>query len=291
MDRFRGLASRWTGGNEFGPNASADTGFEPSSLRILRRPTPPRAASRSNRGPAPGAPSTPALDLGTNNLPPAHRPPPAAGPGTRADFRIVDSFLPHRAAWRGCLAGKGALRRQRSSAPSRALRICRDKMRARHVGRARLIATEACRAAAQQRRFSAARAGVDRADAGDRRSRDRSHAGDGRVRQPRRPGGQAASCCFDIGGGSSEIVWLDAARNKRRPGHRRRPARPRARPGIRCTSASSASRKKFGGQIVTPEIYEAMVAYVLDALAPFAAQVAKAPRGHPLPPARPPPAR
>ncbi len=262
-----------TGDNQFGPNASADTGFEPSSLRILRRPTPPAPQpfeSRPRQGPVYAA-----LDLGTNNcrLLIARRPLPGQDPG---DFRIVDSFC------RIVRLGEGVSREGRLAETAiertiAALRICRDKMRARHVGRARLIATEACRAAANSGDF------LQRVQEStgltleivDRETEAMlATAGCASLADPEAEG----VVLFDIGGGSSEIVWLDGARDNAGPDtDAALRARVRAWDSMHLGVVSLA--EKFGGQIVTPEIYEAMVAYVLDALAPFAAQVAKAPRG------------
>src|SRR6202047_1644108 len=81
-----------------------------------------------------------ALDLGTNNCRLLIARPTANG------FRVVDAFS------RIIRLGEGvaASRRISEAAIARAvdaLMVCRDKMHARGVGRARLIATEACRAA------------------------------------------------------------------------------------------------------------------------------------------------
>src|ERR1700731_569869 len=81
-----------------------------------------------------------ALDLGTNNCRLLVARPSGDG------FRVVDAFS------RIIRLGEGvaASRRISEAAIARAveaLQVCRDKMRARGVLRARLIATEACRAA------------------------------------------------------------------------------------------------------------------------------------------------
>ena len=85
-----------------------------------------------------------ALDLGTNNCRLLIARPTANG------FRVVDAFS------RIIRLGEGvaASRRISEAAIARAveaLLVCRDKMRARGVVRARLIATEACRARRERR--------------------------------------------------------------------------------------------------------------------------------------------
>ena len=89
-----------------------------------------------------------ALDLGTNNCRLLIARPTADG------FRVVDAFS------RIIRLGEGvaASRRISEAAIKRAveaLLVCRDKMRARGVDRARLIATEACRAAENGEEFRA----------------------------------------------------------------------------------------------------------------------------------------
>src|ERR1700748_855953 len=87
-----------------------------------------------------------ALDLGTNNCRLLIARPTADG------FRVVDAFS------RIIRLGEGvaASRPIRAAAMARAvdaLMFCRDKMHARDVMRARLIATEACRAAENGEEF------------------------------------------------------------------------------------------------------------------------------------------
>ena len=73
-----------------------------------------------------------------------------------------------------------------------ALGICRDKMRNRGVTRARLIATEACRAAANGADFLARVRERGRARARDRRPRDRGRARRDRLHAADRSAGRAA---------------------------------------------------------------------------------------------------
>src|SRR5581483_5051155 len=102
---------------------------------------------------APSAPSQAgpvyaALDLGTNNCRLLIARP------TGESFRVIDAFS------RIIRLGEGVSATGRICDPAinravDALGICRDKMRNRGVTRARLIATEACRAAANGNEFRA----------------------------------------------------------------------------------------------------------------------------------------
>ncbi len=258
-----------TGESPYG--VSADAGFEPSSLRIPRRsvPAPQPFETRPRQGPVYAA-----LDLGTNNcrLLIARRPLPGQDPGA---FRIIDSFC------RIVRLGEGVSREGRlaESAIDRtiaALRICREKMRARHVNRARLVATEACRAAANSSDFLERvreATGLTLEIVGRETEAMLATAGCASLADPEADG----VVLFDIGGGSSEIVWLDRARAGATQDDAALRARVRAWDSMQLGVVSLA--EKFGGQIVTPDVYEAMVDHVLGALAPFAAQVAGAPRG------------
>src|SRR5216684_4470532 len=126
-----------------------DEGRATGSLDHAREPAPhPRSrwGRRSpygfaRRGDAQGSgPTYAALDLGTNNCRLL-----VARP-TADSFRVVDAFS------RIIRLGAGVSKSGRISDGAigravEALAICRDKMRHRGVTRARLIATEACRAA------------------------------------------------------------------------------------------------------------------------------------------------
>lgn len=254
-----------------------DAGGELDSATNVRRPTPlpPRVASET-RHPGPHVRSGPvyaALDLGTNNcrLLIARRPLPGDDPGA---FRIVDSFCRIVRLGEG-LSQEGRLSEAAIARTIAALRICREKMRLRHVTRARLIATEACRAADNSAEFLervATATGLE-IEIVDRETEAMlATAGCASLADPLADG----VVLFDIGGGSSEIVWLGAAAPGTRGSGDLR-ARVRAWDSLKLGVVSLAER--YGGRIVTPEIYEAMVAHVERELVPFAARVADAPRG------------
>ena len=93
-------------------------------------------------------PAYAALDLGTNNCRLLVARP--AGEG----FRVIDAFSRIIRLGEG-LAASGRLGEAAIARAIEALSICRDKMQLRGATRARLIATEACRAAENGEEFRA----------------------------------------------------------------------------------------------------------------------------------------
>ena len=200
-----------------------------------------------------------ALDLGTNNCRLLIARPTADG------FRVVDAFS------RIVRLGEGLSRTRRLSEQAiartlEALRICRDKMVARGVTRARTIATEACRSAENGWEFVAAvreRLGLE-LEIVDHETEARLAAA-GAIELADRDA--KSIVMFDIGGGSSEIIWLAADERAERRG-----TRVKAWESLRLGVVSLAER--FGGVDVSDESFAAMVAFVADALASFVARVA-----------------
>jgi exopolyphosphatase/guanosine-5'-triphosphate,3'-diphosphate pyrophosphatase len=137
-----------------------------------------------------------------------------------------------------------------------ALRVCRIKMRNRGVTRARLIATEACRAAQNGLDFLAR----VRADVGieleivDRETEARLAAtGCTPLIDPSAEG----VILFDIGGGSSELVRLDrSALTPNGPPH------PEIRGWISIPMGVVTLAERHGGVTVSRDIFEAMVTEV-----------------------------
>jgi exopolyphosphatase/guanosine-5'-triphosphate,3'-diphosphate pyrophosphatase len=213
--------------------------------------------SRSGRG-APGGLYA-ALDLGTNNCRLLVARPTAEG------FRVVDAFSRIVRLGEG-LSQTGRLSEAAIGRTIEALRICRDKMASRGVGRARLIATEACRAAENGAAFLAEvreRLGMQLEIVDRETEAALAVAGCGELAD-----GEAESIVlFDIGGGSSEIIWLNRAlRDASTVG------RIEAWESLRLGVVSLA--ETFGGEEVTPEVFAAMTRRVSEELAPFAARVA-----------------
>ncbi|WBK01560.1 Ppx/GppA family phosphatase [Methylocystis parvus OBBP] len=207
-----------------------------------------------------------ALDLGTNNCRLLIARPERRARRRNSDLlRVVDAFS------RIVRLGEGLGRAGRISEAAiertiTALEICRDKMEARGVTRARLVATQACRGAANGEEFVGRvreRTGLE-LEVIDRETEARFAArGCGSLADP-----QAASVLlFDIGGGSTELVWLTRA-----------PAAEEARDLHSWTSLELGVvtlAEHFGGRIVDAKTFAAMKRHALDALESFVKETAE----------------
>lgn len=240
-----------------GPSPAAETprGIQrpPQGSTDRRTQNALNPAQRRSRGPLYAA-----LDLGTNNCrlliarPHEH------------SFRVLDGFTRIVRLGEG-LSVTGRLSDAAMDRTMEALRLCRNKLREHEPARMRLIATEACRAAENgvafidrverelglkleivDRQTEAALAVTGCADLIDSES--------------------AGALMFDIGGGSSELAWLDF-----RGGRPRRQGRMsssiRSWQSLPVGVVSIAER--FGGIDVTHDVFEAMVAFVASHLRQF----------------------
>lgn len=167
----------------------------------------PGARSGARSGPKRGrfAHIYAALDLGTNNCRLLVARPQNSG------FRIVDAFSRTVRLGAGLGSdenGEGALTNDAMDRAIDALKVCSQKMKRRGVTRAMCIATEACRTASNGADF------IARAEAETGLTLE--------IITPRKEAVLAVSGCtplldtecegamvFDIGGGSTELVWLD----------------------------------------------------------------------------------
>lgn len=209
-----------------------------------------------------------ALDLGTNNCRLLLARP------SRRGFRVIDAFS------RIIRLGEGVSQSRTLSEAAmvrtiEALRVCASKIARSEVRRSRLVATEACRAASNSGEFLA---------------RVREEVGLAiEILSPEAEARLAVSGCaslidsradfvlvFDIGGGSSELIWLDL-RAPQQPGravhHIERfeaPSHIAAWTSLQLGVVTLA--EKFGGRHVTAESFEQMVQYVQDLVAPFEAK-------------------
>lgn len=207
-----------------------------------------------------------ALDLGTNNCRLLIARPERRPRRRNADFlRVVDAFS------RIVRLGEGLGRAGRISEAAiertiAALEICRDKMEARGVTRARLVATQACRGAANGDEFVARvreRTGLQ-LDIIDRETEARFAArGCGSLADPH----AESVLLFDIGGGSTELVWLT-----------RSPESSEARELHSWTSLELGVvtlAEHFGGRVVDAATFAAMKNYAREALAHFVEETAE----------------
>jgi exopolyphosphatase/guanosine-5'-triphosphate,3'-diphosphate pyrophosphatase len=151
-------------------------------------------------GVAPDEPVFAALDLGTNNCRLLVARPRPEG------FRVIDAFS--RIVRLG--EGLGQCEQLSEAAMRRtidALRVCASKIRKRRVTHARHVATEACRRARNCNDFVARVAdetGLELEIISSREEAELALAGCAPLLDPARP----YALVFDIGGGSTELLWL-----------------------------------------------------------------------------------
>ena len=206
-----------------------------------------------------------ALDLGTNNCrlliaEPAH-----------FGFRVVDAFSRIVRLGEGLGLGNrlsdDAIRRTLD-----ALRICREKMEARDVIRARLVATEACRLAQNGHSFiERVRRDLDlELEIVDRKTEAYlAVTGCASLVDPK----AQSVIVFDIGGGSTEIAWLDGQAS-----HAFADPCKRIRAWDSLPVGVVTLAERYGGIDVTPKTFEAMIEEVSDLLFDFALGAAEAGR-------------
>jgi exopolyphosphatase/guanosine-5'-triphosphate,3'-diphosphate pyrophosphatase len=224
-----------------------------SSAAERRSPQPPRTVNGSDDMPVYAA-----LDLGTNNCRLLIATPRDYG------FRVVDAFS--RIVRLG--EGIGQSGRLADTAMDRAvdaLKICGTKLTGRNVVRARLIATEACRTAENGPEFVARvrhETGLNLEIVSRETEARLAVAGCASLVDPRSRG----VILFDIGGGSSELVWIDLSTD---PGGRRRRMSDRIRTWMSLPVGVVNVSERHGGRDVTPELFEAMVGEVMEMLSSF----------------------
>ena len=238
------------------------TGLDPASVgprgpRRGRRS--PYGAGRPGGGLDVSGAAYAALDLGTNNCRLL-----VARP-TRDSFRVVDAFSRIIRLGEGITAS-GRINDAAIVRAVDALRVCRGKMRNRGVTRARLIATEACRAAANGQDFLArvrAEVGIE-LEIVDRET-EALLAATGCT--PLVDPGADGVILFDIGGGSSELVRLGpTGATPHGPPH------PEVRAWVSIPIGVVTLAERHGGITVSRETFEAMIGEVAIFVDRFAAE-------------------
>jgi len=208
-----------------------------------------------------------ALDLGTNNCRLL-----VARPSPRG-FKVIDAFSRIIRLGEGVAAShrlsQGAIDRTID-----ALKICATKIRHHRVVRSGLIATEACRLAENAPHFLS-------------RVREETDL-DIKVVSREAEARLAVSGCaslidassdlalvFDIGGGSSELIWLDLEGHKRKSQTQYIDRLEMQNCIVAWTSLPVGVvtlAERYGGRFVDGETFQAMVADILAMLAPFEAE-------------------
>ena len=221
-----------------------------SPYRHLRRDS----VSGGDRGGATYA----ALDLGTNNCRLL-----VARP-TRDGFRVIDAFSRIIRLGEG-LSASGRISDAAIGRAIEALAICRDKMKNRGVTRARLIATEACRAAANGAEFRARvrdQVGLSLEIVDRETEAELAAIGCTPLIAPEADG----VILFDIGGGSSELVRLAQSKFNRFG-----PPTPVIRGWTSLPVGVVTLAERHGGVSVSRELFERMIVEVGEHVARFAA--------------------
>ncbi len=218
----------------------------------------PLAASlKAEASARPASATFAALDLGTNNC----RLLIARPAGT--SFRVVDAFSRIVRLGEG-LEASGALCEAAMARTLDALRVCAAKIAHRRVAGARCVATEACRRAANCREFLTRvqdEIGIELEIISTAEEARLVVSGCAPLLHPRAP----YAIVFDIGGGSTEIVWLRHGANGVAA------VRPKTEilGSISLPFGVVTFTERFGGVEVSHAIYRAMVAEAEAALAPF----------------------
>ncbi|MEP9352495.1 Ppx/GppA family phosphatase [Xanthobacter sp. KR7-65] len=216
----------------------------------------PARFSSAPPGPSPDAAPEPrfvpqhavyaAIDLGTNNCRLL-----VARPTARS-FRVVDAFSRIVRLGEG-LAASGRLCSEAMDRALAALEICATKMDMRGVTRARMVATEACRSAANGEEFCArveSRTGLTLEVVDRRTEAGLAATGCAPLVDPTCDG----AVLFDIGGGSTEVVWLG-----RRSAGDDGPPRARIRSWVSLPVGVVSLSERHGGVRVSPDIFATMV--------------------------------
>ena len=208
-----------------------------------------------------------ALDLGTNNCRLLLARP------SRRGFRVVDAFSRIIRLGEG-VSQSGRLSEAAMSRTFDALKVCASKLGRAKVRRSRLVATEACRIAANGEEFLA-------------RVRDKlgleieilTRELEARLAVSGSAALIDSSCdyvlVFDIGGGSSELILLDLSRRNRQRDRRFSGRLDAQHCMVAWTSLPIGVvtlAERFGGRHVTSDVFEGMVAETHRLLAAFEAQ-------------------
>jgi exopolyphosphatase/guanosine-5'-triphosphate,3'-diphosphate pyrophosphatase len=197
------------------------------------------------------APAYAALDLGTNNCRLLVAVPDAGG------FRVIDAFSRIVRLGEG-LFSTGRLSQEAQLRALAALGVCRDKLRDNRVAKARLVATEACRAATNGPAFLdlvREELGLD-LELIDRETEARL-AVEGCT--PLFAADADSALLFDIGGGSTELAWITDIRD----------GEASIAEWVSLPVGVVTLAERHGGRDVSPELFAAMIEEVARLLDVF----------------------
>lgn len=221
----------------------------PAGAQEAKHPTPPIAIESP-------PPVYGALDLGTNNcrLLVARR--------VKEGYRVIDAFSRIVRLGEG-LAHTGALSQEAMDRAVEALGICADKMRRRGVTHVRTIATEACRMASNGPEFIERvkrETGITLDVVTPEDEAKLAVAGCAPLLCPK----TGSALVFDIGGGSTELMWV------------RRSNRGRGiiEDWVSLSSGVVTLSETYGGRDLTTEGFEKMVSHITEQLSEFRDRVA-----------------
>ena len=206
-----------------------------------------------------------ALDLGTNNCRLLIATPMDGG------FAVVDAFsrIVRLGEWQG---RTGRLHDQAMARTVDALRVCANKLKWRNVTKTRLVATEACRTAANGAEF-VARVAAETGLELEIIDRETEAALAATGAEPLIDPAAETALVFDIGGGSTEVMWM---------------ARTGGRFGIAAWTSLAAGvvtiSELFGGGVdVTPQSFAAMREFLRPMVMEFRDRIARITGKAPVP--------
>lgn len=205
-----------------------------------------------------------ALDLGTNNCRLL-----VARPSRRGFF-VIDAFSRIIRLGEG-VSNTGQLSELAMSRTIEALKVCAAKMERNGVARSRLVATEACRVASNSEEFLARvrdKVGLDIEILSRENEAKLAVSGCASLID----GDADLALVFDIGGGSSELIWLDLTK-RRQIWQRSLADRLEAQDCIKAWTSLPVGvvtlAERFGGKFVDETVFDAMVEHVMELLAKF----------------------
>lgn len=226
-----------------------------------------RSAYKPRRGPAVSEATAPygALDLGTNNCRLLIARSSAKG------LTVVDAFSRIVRLGEG-VSRSGQLSEDAMCRTIEALRVCSNKLKWHNVGQRRLIATEACRLALNGAAFIArveAETGLN-LEVIDRETEARLAASGA---EPLIDPEASSAVIFDIGGGSTEVMWMQREGDI---------FELKAWISL-AAGVVTLSERHEGGREVSPETFAAMRTHVKELMVPFVAKLTQLYGDFPVP--------